>query len=136
MLKPTFAIMHWLMNLFDPPPLKSMTFSQKLGRVFLFSGTMVIGSILVAMLGALGLYLIQRGRELGQTPEIYKGAIIILTAVVVNTFCVLILIQLKRVDHHLVPPTQPRVDQPVAHLRVNPDQLASVDPKPEPTDPS
>jgi hypothetical protein len=127
MLKPTAAILTWLMNLFDPPPLKSMTLTQKAGRVVLLSGTLVIGSILVAMLGALGLYLIQRGRELGDTPELYKGLVIILTAVVVNTFCVLILVQLKRADHHLIPPTAPKVV-----LKITPEQLATPDSEPPP----
>jgi uncharacterized membrane protein YidH (DUF202 family) len=98
------ALLVWLMNLFDPPPLVTMTFRQKVGRVLLLSGTLVVGSILVAMIGALGLYLMERGRELGSTPEFFNGLVIVLIGVVVNTVCVLALVQIKRVDHKLIPP--------------------------------
>ena len=109
-----------------------MTLSQKVGRVILLSGTLVVGSILVAMLGALGLYLVERGRELGDSPEFYKGIVIILTGIVVNTFCVLILVQLKRVDHKLIPPTKSL--EPVVHLKITPEQLVAAKEKPKPTD--
>jgi hypothetical protein len=133
MLKSSVAILHWLLNLFDPPPLKSMTLTQKVGRIVLLSGTLVIGSVLVAMLGALGLYLAERGHELGDSPEFYKGIGIILTGVVVNTFCVLTLVQIKRVDHKLIPPTQPASTEPVVLLRITPEQLADPKQKPKPT---
>ncbi len=129
MIKPVASIIHWLLNLFDPPPLKSMTLVQKAGRALLLSGTLVVGSVLVAMLGALGLYLVERGRELGDTPEFYKGIVIILTGIVVNTFCVLILVQLKRVDHKLIPPNESSI-----FLKITPDQLAGSEQNPKPTD--
>jgi len=134
MIKPIASTLMWLLNLFDPPPLKSMTMSQKVGRVVLLSGTLVIGSILVAMLGALGLYLVERGRELRDTPEFYKGIGIILTGIVVNTFCVLILVQLKRVDHKLIPPTRRASAEPIVHLKITPEQLADPKQKPKPTE--
>ncbi len=130
MLKPLLATLSWMLNLFDPPPLKSMTLAQKFSRVVLLSGTLVIGSILVAMLGALGLYLMERGRELQDTPEFYKGIVIILTGIVVNTFCVLILVQIKRVDHRIIPPTTP--DTPL-NLKITPEQLTGTKEKPKPT---
>jgi hypothetical protein len=132
MIQPAASILKWLLNLFDPPPLKSMTIGQKVGRVLLLSGTLVIGSILVAMLGALGLYLIERGKEMRDTPEFYKGIIIILTAIVVNTFCVLILVQLKRVDHKLIPP--PSATEPEVLLKITPAQLRSADPESKKTE--
>ena len=134
MLKSTTAVLTWLLNLFDPPPLNSMTLAQKVGRVALLSGTLVVGSVLVAMLGALGLYLMERGRELQDTPEFYKGIVIILTGIVVNTFCVLIIVQLKRVDHKLIPPTQPESTERIVHLKITPEQLADPKEKPKPTD--
>jgi hypothetical protein len=133
-IKPVASIIHWLLNLFDPPPLKSMTLVQKAGRALLLSGTLVVGSVLVAMLGALGLYLAERRRELGDTPEFYKGIVIILTGIVVNTFCVLILVQLKRVDHKLIPPNESGKSEPVTFLKITPDQLADPEQKPRPTD--
>ena len=126
MIKPITTTLSWLLNLFDPPPLKSMTTSQKVGRVVLLSSTLVFGSILVAMLGALGLYLMERGRELQDTPEFYKGLVIILTGIVVNTFCVLILVQIKRVDHKLIPPKSP---EPIVHIAVEAVPLNKEKPK-------
>jgi hypothetical protein len=92
------------MNLFDPPPLCSMTFAQKIGRVILLSATLVVGSVLVAMLGALGLFLMERGRELGSTPEFLNGLGIVLLGISVNAGCIMILVQIKRADNKLVPP--------------------------------
>jgi hypothetical protein len=100
------TIFAWLLNLFDPPPLNSMTFAQKAGRVVLLSATLVVGSVLVAMLGALGLYLMEKGRELGSTPEFFQGVGIILIGIAVNAGCVMILIQIKKADTKLVPPKQ------------------------------
>jgi hypothetical protein len=135
MIKHSFSLLSWLMNLFDPPPLKSMTFTQKVGRVALLSGTLVVGSILVAMFGALGLYLMERGREMGSQPEFYKGLGIILAGIIVNTICVLTLVQMKRVDHKLIPPTRPAEEKPVVRLKVTPpDELTSAPEKPKPTD--
>ena len=111
-----------------------MTFTQKVGRVLLLSGTLIVGSVLVAMFGAVGLYLMEKGRELGDTPEIYKGLIIILTGIVVNTFCVLILVQLKRADHKLIPPTPPVGETPIGHLKVTASPLTSPKQTTGPTD--
>jgi uncharacterized membrane protein YidH (DUF202 family) len=104
LLSPIFSLGGWLINLFDPPPLSSMNLRQKTGRVILLSATLVIGSILVAMLGALGLYLMERGRELGSTPEFFNGVAIIFVGVGVNAVCFLVLIQIKKADTKLVPP--------------------------------
>jgi hypothetical protein len=135
MNRPTVGILSWLLNLFDPPPLVSMTFAQKVGRVVLLSGTLVVGSILVAMIGALGLYLMEKGRELGNTPEFLQGLGIIVVGIVVNTICVLVLIQLKHADHKLIPPTRPRAaEEPIGHLKVTVDHAESIEPKPKPTD--
>jgi hypothetical protein len=138
MIKPTVAILSWILNLFDPPPLKSMTLVQKTGRILFFSGTLVVGSVLVAMIGAVGIYLIERGRELGDTPKFFQGLSIILVGIVVNTLCVLVLIQLKNADHKLLPPTRPRATvEPIGHLKVTVaplDAIESHGSKPKPTD--
>jgi hypothetical protein len=136
MIKPAASILSWILNLFDPPPLVSMTVAQKVGRIIFLSGTLVIGSILVAMIGAVGLYLMEKGREFGDRPEIYKGLIIILTGIVVNTFCVLILVQLKRADHKLIPPTRPVETTPIGHLKVAVSPLTSSKQTAEPADSS
>ena len=112
------SILTWVINLFNPPPLTSMTFAQKVGRVFLLTSTLVIGSILVAMLGAVGLYLMERGREMGSAPEFLNGLCIIAIGVAVNAACVLILVHLKKADHHLVPPIRPSGTQPIVIVNV------------------
>ena len=100
----TPSVVMWLMNLFDPPPLVTMTFRQKVGRVVLLSTTLVIGSIVVAMLGAVGLYLIEKAHELDSTPEFLQGLAVIVVGVGVNGLCLAILLQVKRADHKLLPP--------------------------------
>jgi uncharacterized membrane protein YidH (DUF202 family) len=104
MIPRTFHVFTWLLNLFNAPPRDSMTWMQKLGRVFLVSATLVIGSILAAMIGALGLFVMERGRELGSMPELANGVGIILVGVCVNVACVLVLLQIKRADHKLMGP--------------------------------
>jgi len=81
-----------------------MTLAQKTGRVILLSATLVVGSVLVAMFGALGLFVMERGRELGSTPELLQGVGILLVGIVVNAACVIILVYLKKADTKLVPP--------------------------------
>jgi len=106
MAKRSLSILGWLINLFDPPPLSSLSVAQKVGRVALLSATLVVGSVLVAMLGALGLFVMERGRELGSMPELFKGLGIILVGILVNAACVVILVHLKKADNKLVPPKE------------------------------
>ena len=81
-----------------------MTIAQKAGRVILLTATLVVGSVLLAMLGALGLFVMERGRELGSVPQFLNGVGIILVGIVVNATCVIILFHLKKADNKLVPP--------------------------------
>jgi len=83
-----------------------MSFAQKAGRVILLTATLVVGSILVAMLGALGLFLMERGREMGSAPEFLKGVGIILVGIAVNVTCVIVLVHIKKADTKLVPPSK------------------------------
>jgi hypothetical protein len=94
------------MNLFDPPPLSSMSPAQKIGRVFLLTATLVVGSTLVAMLGALGLFIMEKGREIGNTPELLNGLALIVLGVAVNAACVVVLVHLKKADNKLLPPPE------------------------------
>jgi hypothetical protein len=98
------ALAQWLLNLFDPPPLKSMTLSQKAGRIFLLTFTLLVGSVLFAMVGAVGLFIMERGRELRDTPQFYHGLLIIFVGMAVNAGCIFILLQIKKADTKLVPP--------------------------------
>jgi hypothetical protein len=104
MVKRVKSLFSWLLNLFDPPPLKSMTLTQKAGRVLFLTGTLVLGSIIVAMLGAVGLFLMEKGREFRDAPEFIDGLGIIFVGVVVNSVCVLVLVQIKHADHKLISP--------------------------------
>jgi hypothetical protein len=103
---PLISLCGWIMELFNPPPLGSMTVVQKSGRILLFTGALVIASILFAMAGAVGLYIMERGRELRDTPEFYHGLMIVLVGIVVNAGCVFVLLQLKKTDTRLVPPAE------------------------------
>ena len=103
---PLISLADWLMELFNPPPLGSMNVTQKTGRVLLFSGTLVIASIVFAMVGAVGLYLLERGRELRDVPQFYHGLLIVLIGIAVNVACVFVLLQIKKADTKLVPPPE------------------------------
>jgi hypothetical protein len=103
---PLISLASWLMELFNPPPLKSMTLFQKTGRILLFTFALVIGSILFAMMGALGLYVMERGRELHDTPGFYHGLLIVTVGIAVNVGCVFVLLQIKKADHKLLPPAK------------------------------
>ncbi len=83
-----------------------MSLVQKTGRIFLLSITLTVASILFAMIGAVGLYLLERGRELGDAPEFWKGIWIILLGVGVNSACIFVLIQIKKADNRLMSPPQ------------------------------
>ena len=103
---PLISLVGWLMELFNPPPLKSMSLTQKTGRILLFTAALVIGSILFAMVGALGLYLMERGRELRDVPQFYHGLVIVMVGVAVNVGCVFVLLQIKKADTKLLPPEE------------------------------
>jgi len=81
-----------------------MTVAQKAGRVLILTATLVIGSIVVAMLGAVGLFVMEKGRELGSTPEFFNGLAIIAVGILVNAACLAVLLHMKHADHKLIPP--------------------------------
>jgi hypothetical protein len=101
---PLISLVVWIMELFNPPPLESMNLVQRAGRVVILTISLVIGSILFAMAGAVGLYIMERGRELRDTPQFYHGLIIVLVGVAVNICCVFVLLQVKKADTKLLPP--------------------------------
>jgi hypothetical protein len=91
MLSRFFAIVTWLINLFDPPPLASMNRSQKMSRALLVTLTLILSCILTAMLGAVGIFVVERGRHmLNSIPELLGGLGIIFTGVCVNAICVVV----------------------------------------------
>lgn len=108
MLKQPFSILAWLVNLFDPPPLQSMSRNQKVGRVFLLTGTLVVVCILTAMLGAAGIFLMQRGHDMiSNVRDLLRDVGIIFVSMIVNTICVIVLLEIRKADHKLIQPTEP-----------------------------
>ena len=101
---PHTSLFGWVVDMFNPPPLESMTLTQRAGRVFLLTLAMVVASILFAMAGAVGLYVMERGRELRDTPQFYHGLVIVLVGIAVNAACVFVLLQVKKLDSRLLPP--------------------------------
>ena len=87
-----------------------MTVVQKTGRVLILTATLVIGSVVFAMLAAVGLFLIEKGRELRDVPKIFNGLAIIAVGILVNATCVFILVQMKRADGKLIPPKDQALD--------------------------
>jgi hypothetical protein len=114
MLKRGLSLVDWLINLFNPPPLAAMSPLQKLGRAFLLSATLIVGSILVAMLGAVGMFIAEKGRELHSTPQLLNGIGLIVGGIVVNAGCVWVLVQIKHADHKLIPPSDVGPEQGAA----------------------
>jgi len=113
MLKHSSSILAWLLNLFDPPPLKLMTRSQKVGRVFLMTGTLVVVCILSAMLGAAGIFLVQQGHDMASNVhDLLRDLGIIFVSMLVNTVCVVVLLEIRKADRKLIQPPAPPAKPP------------------------
>jgi hypothetical protein len=106
-MKLVASIGHWLLALFNAPPRARMTFSQKVGRVFLVTGALFTFSIFSALFFALAIFLFQR-MESGQTGgyPLIKILAILLDSLLVNVVCIFILLQIKRLDETLIPPQE------------------------------
>jgi hypothetical protein len=99
----------WFLHLFNPPPLNSMTWLQKIGRVLLVSVTLVVTSILLAMLTALGFFLVERGRQIVlSAPQLLDGTTIILVGIGVNVLCVRVLFAVIKADQKLMARSDPK----------------------------
>jgi biotin transporter BioY len=81
-----------------------MSYLQRASRVLVFTLALVIASIIFAVVGTVGLYIMERGRELRDTPQFYHGLLIVLVGIAVNVGCVFVLLQIKRADTKLLPP--------------------------------
>ncbi len=82
-----------------------MSVWQKVGRVFLFTTTVVVLCILLSMLAAATIFTTQHARRaIDNTPEFMNAIGIILVSMLVNTLCVMGLLAIRRADHKLVPP--------------------------------
>jgi hypothetical protein len=101
---PLISLVTWVIALFNPPPLELMNIPQRTGRVILMTLALVIASILFAMIGAVGLFLMEKGRELRDTPEFYHGLLVVFVGIAVNSGCIFALLQVKKADTKLLPP--------------------------------
>ena len=105
MLKHPISIFAWLLELFDPPPRESMTRLQKIGRTFLLTGTLVVVCILSAMLGAAGIFIFQKEHDMANSArELLRDLGIIFVSMIINTFCVMVLLQIRKADRKLIQP--------------------------------
>ena len=107
MQKHSFSILSWLIYLFNPPPRAEMTRVQKIGRVFLLTGTLVIVCLITAMLGAVGIFLVQQGHDMATSMrDLLHDIGIIFVCMLINAFCVIVLLEIKKADHKLIQPPE------------------------------
>jgi len=81
-----------------------MTRNQKVVRALLVTVTLTVMCVFMAMLGTLGLFMVERGRKmLESVPDLVNGLKIIGASICVNTACVYVLLRIRRADQRLVP---------------------------------
>jgi hypothetical protein len=107
----SFSILDWLIHLFAPPPLASMTQAQKVGRVFVFTIALVVICILLSMFAAAGIFTLEHMRKMaGGSSELLSDLGIILVSMLVNTLCVIVLLEVRKADRKLIPPMETPVE--------------------------
>lgn len=80
-----------------------MNWLQKVGRILLVSVTLVVTSILLSMLTALGFFLVERGRQIVlSTPQLFNGIVIIAVGLTVNLLCIRVLLAVIKADRKLM----------------------------------
>ena len=80
-----------------------MNWLQKIGRILLVSVTLVVTSILVSMLAALGCFLFERGRQIIlSVPQLFDGILIIAVGLSVNLLCIRVLLAVVKADRKLM----------------------------------
>lgn len=105
MLRCTLPLIFWFFNLFDPPPLQSMNWAQKIARVALVTVSLLITCILMAMLSSLVIFIVQRGLHMLRSgSEFMGGLVIIFVGITVNIVCVMILVEMSKADGRLMTP--------------------------------
>jgi len=103
MLHHSLSILAWLLDLFNAPPRSAMTCRQKIGRILLVTGTLVVLCILTAMAGAVGLFVVEKiSHAVNNIPDLWTTATILLVGIAVNALCVFLLFQVKKLDRKLM----------------------------------
>lgn len=94
-----YSLFSWLLSLVNPPPRDSMTTLQKVARVFFFTTSLIVICILLSMMAAVGIYTIQHIYHWGRgIPGLMADLGIIFVSMLVNTFCVVVLLKVKNAD--------------------------------------
>jgi hypothetical protein len=103
MLPRPSSLLAWLLSLFDPPPLETMNWAQKVARVFVVTVTLLLSCVLLSMLSSLIIFIVQRGWQmLHGGSHLLAGLVIILAGISVNVVCVMILVEISRADAKLI----------------------------------
>jgi hypothetical protein len=92
------ALVSWLANLFNPPPLGSMNRGQKVGRICLVALTLFFGCVVAAILGTLGLWMAGQARAAMQVPTGLEGMTIVVVGLMGNILCLRTLLAIRRND--------------------------------------
>jgi hypothetical protein len=93
-----------LVQLFNPPPLSSLSLPQKFGRIVGVSFTLFALCILAALALASGIFIIDRAyTNLSTSTELLKGLEIVVTGLGVNVVCVAVLLEVRKADLRLHP---------------------------------
>jgi uncharacterized membrane protein YidH (DUF202 family) len=91
------------MDLINPPPRDSLTFTQKVGRTVLVTVTIVTLCVILALVGALGMFAWQRSREFFEgAPDVRNALSILAASLIVNAACISALLQIKKLDRKLM----------------------------------
>ena len=90
------ALVLWFAHLFNPPPLTTLTRSQKIARSFLVALTLFACCIAVATLAAVALYLAGHAHEMAKDRTTVAGVEIIFIAAIVNALCLRAILTIKR----------------------------------------
>jgi hypothetical protein len=99
MVKRSRAFALWMMHWFNPPPLASMTFRQKLGRVFCIFLTLLVVCIVAALTLAALIFVVQQSYfKIATVPELLTGLVIIVASFLINAICVAVLIEIRKLD--------------------------------------
>ena len=98
-----------------------MTLAQKLGRIFLFTTTLVIISVLSSTLAAAAIFAFQHSlKTSGGYAELAGDVGIIYFSMMVNAVCVIVLLGIRKADHKLIPPAASTSQaEPPAHRSVD-----------------
>jgi len=99
MVKRFLAVAHWLIHLFEPPPLASMSLGQKIGRIFNVCLALLVICILTAITAAAFIFGVQQTcLIMGKASESLLGLEIIALGLSVNAICFYAVLRVRKLD--------------------------------------